>query len=437
MFGNLGFLQSFSSSNNYTNTTSLNFIDYSSNFIHHGIDWIYTSFYNVSFLNFKIYYLWFFNSIMDDSFDFFFFQVWYFTLFVSSYQLFYSFLLDFYINSALLKFPLFDSWYRFVFSTNETSLLFIFHPEMLFFKSNIENYYFFFFGDFYFSIFNNLNGEVFFSPVILLLQVLIVIFLISIFLSFYFSNYLSFYKYETLVDTDYLLSNGFVEAEKEISSFDDVILVLVMLIFMFGWYFYVHFLTLFSFLPELILVFYFLPCLYFVIFGIPTFLMYDFGIFFLVYLRGVGSKSSISYELIFDYIAVIIFYTRILVQGIRLALMLLTYLSMNELLLFFSFNQNMFIGSESFFDDLNSISLTYDNLSYFFLFSLPGKFIYWIYEILHTYFVVTVQFSAFFAIVFWLFLFLYTFFVIEKQENYFSEKRSFRRLYFNYLNDLK
>ena len=240
-----------------------------------------------------------------------------------------------------------------------------------------------------------------------------------------------------MIDSDYLLANGFVESEKEISAFDDVLLILVILIFLFGWYFYIHFLTIFSFLPELVLVFYFLPCLYFVIFGIPTFLIYDFGIFFLVYLRGVGSSSNLVSELMFDYIAVIIFYTRILVQGIRLVLMLFTYLSMNDLVLLFSFNQNMFIGSEYFWDDLASISITYDSLSYFFLFSLPGKFLYWIYEILHTYFVVTVQFSAFFAIVFWLFLFLYTFFVIEKQENYFSEKRLFRKNYFSYLSDLK
>jgi hypothetical protein len=84
-------------------------------------------------------------------------------------------------------------------------------------------------------------------------------------------------------------------------------------------------------------------------------------------------------------------------------------------------------------EELSNLNITLDSMSYFVLFSLPGKFIYWIYEILHTFFVVTVQFIAFFAIVFWLFLFLYTFFVIEKQENYFSEKRKTRKLYFSNL----
>jgi hypothetical protein len=96
-----------------------------------------------------------------------------------------------------------------------------------------------------------------------------------------------------------------------------------------------------------VLVFYFLPYVYFLIFGIPTFLIFDFGIFFLIYLRGVGATSIFVVELMFDYIAVIIFYTRILVQGIRLVLMLFTYLSMNDLFLLFAFNQSLFFcGSE-------------------------------------------------------------------------------------------
>ena len=101
-------------------------------------------------------------------------------------------------------------------------------------------------------------------------------------------------------------------------------------------------------MPELILVFYLLPGLYYIIIGIPTFLIYDFGIFFLMYLRGVGASSVLFFELMYDYIAVIIFYTRILVQGIRLILMIATYASLNDLILFFSFNQKMFLSSENF-----------------------------------------------------------------------------------------
>jgi hypothetical protein len=105
-------------------------------------------------------------------------------------------------------------------------------------------------------------------------------------------------------------------------------------------------------------------------------------------------------ELIYDYLAVIIFYTRILVQGVRLILMLFTYASMHDVVLFFSFSQKMFLGSEFLWENFNSMSITLDTFSYFFFFSLPGVFLYWIYEIFHTFFVVTIQFAAFFAIVF-------------------------------------
>jgi hypothetical protein len=37
---------------------------------------------------------------------------------------------------------------------------------------------------------------------------------------------------------------------------------------------------------------------------------------------------------------------------------------------------------------------------------------------MHTFFVVTAQFTAFFAMVFWLFFFLYTYFSVEQHEAY-------------------
>lgn len=129
-------------------------------------------------------------------------------------------------------------------------------------------------------------------------------------------------------------------------------------------------------MPELVLVFYLFPGLYFIIIGIPTFLIWDFGLFFLIYLRGVGSTTILIIELIYDYLAVIIFYTRILVQGVRLILMLFTYASMHDLVLLFSFNQKLFLGSEFFWEDLNLMVITLDTFSYFFFFSLPSVFLY-------------------------------------------------------------
>jgi len=129
-------------------------------------------------------------------------------------------------------------------------------------------------------------------------------------------------------------------------------------------------------MPELILVFYLFPGLYYIILGIPTFLIYDFGIFFVAHMGGVGSGSSLAAALMFDYITVVIFYTRIVVQGVRLILMLGTYISMHDFVLYFSFGQKMFLGAETVWEDLTSVSVTLDTLSYYFLFTLPSVFIY-------------------------------------------------------------
>jgi hypothetical protein len=100
--------------------------------------------------------------------------------------------------------------------------------------------------------------------------------------------------------------------------------------------------------PELLLIFYLLPGLYYIIIGVPTFLVYDFGIFFLAYLRGVGQVSMLFMEFVYDYIALIAFYVRILVQGVRLILMIFTYASMHDAIIYFSFDQKIFLGAETF-----------------------------------------------------------------------------------------
>lgn len=424
--------------NHQFETNEFFFTNICTNCLYHGIDWLYTAVETVYSYDFRVWYFWFFNSIYDDSFDFFFSSFWYFNLSVSAFQLFWAVILDQYVTTLVYKLPYTEEWFRSMLSSKEATLVLIYHPELSFIKEEIfQEYYFSYFSNFVFSIYDLVESETFLTPVILFPQLLLLIFLAVLFMSFYFSYFSSATSEENVVDTDYLAASATVEAEKEISSFDDMILAFVVLFYIFGWYFYIHCWSILSMMPELVLVFYLFPALYYIIVGIPTFLIYDFGIYFLAYLRGVGATSIFIYELMFDYIAVIIFYTRILVQGVRLVLMISTYASMHDVVLYFSFGQKMFLGAETFWEELNGVSITLDSMSYFFLFTLPGRFIYWIYEILHTFFVVTVQFAAFFAIVFWLFLFLYTFFVIEKQENYFTEKRLFRKKLYSYLYNLK
>lgn len=47
----------------------------SSNFLYHGIDWVYTFTDTIYSYDFKVWYFWFMDSIYDNSFDFFFFMV--------------------------------------------------------------------------------------------------------------------------------------------------------------------------------------------------------------------------------------------------------------------------------------------------------------------------------------------------------------------------
>jgi apolipoprotein N-acyltransferase len=117
--------------------------------------------------------------------------------------------------------------------------------------------------------------------------------------------------------------------------------------------------------------------------------------------------------------------------------MLFTYISMHDLILFFSYNTKFMLGSEDIWEQNAYTQSTTSSISYFFLFQLPSIILYWMYEIFHTFFVVTAQFVAFFAMVFWLFLFLYTFFVFEKIENYFKFKREQRKQLYSNLLELK
>jgi len=437
MFSGLGVQNVFSQTNSlnlYSNSMYSNSV----NNLYHGIDWIYVNIQALNIYEFKVWYFWFLNSVFDESFDYFFFYFWIISLIGSNFQLFSSYFLDLYIYSSLIKFPYFDEWFNNIFCSKEMSLIYIYHPELIFFKFNIFlNLYNNNFNEIYFNIYSLLDSEIFFNPVFLVIQLIAMIFFCFLFISFYFSYFNTSLKEDNQNDVDFLLNSLTVESEKEISSFDDMILAAIVLVYIFGWYFYIHCWSILSILPELVLVFYLLPALYYIIVGIPTFLMLDFGIFFLAYLKGVGGSKIFFVELMFDYISVVIFYTRILVQGIRLVLMIATYAGMHDVVLFFTFNQKMFLGYENISEDLNNVLISFDTFSYFFLFSLPSVFLHWVYEILHTFFVVTIQFAAFFAIVFWLFLFLYTFFVLEKQENYFTSKRKDRVSYFNYLNNLK
>jgi hypothetical protein len=79
---------------------------------------------------------------------------------------------------------------------------------------------------------------------------------------------------------------------------------------------------------------------------------------------------------------------------------------------------------DSLFNEILNINYNINGITYFFLFVLPARIFYWMYEVVHTFFIVTAQFAAFFTIAVWLFLLFYTFFVFEKMEKHFTYLRN-------------
>ena len=406
--------------------------------INHGVNWIYTFTETLYVYEYKVLYFTFLDSIFDDSFDFYFNTMWYFTLVSSPLQLFFSFLLDHYVRFNLVHFHFLDNWYKAYLASLDSSLALIFFPELSLIKSKIlSDYYVNYFTDMTGFIYDLVDNESFITPIMYVPQTLTILYAMTVLVMFYFSYYSSSVKEESTIDADYLSMSSTVESEKELGALDDLILTLLVFIYIFGWYFYLNCWTIVSINPELVLVFYLLPGLYYIIFSVPTYLCYDFGIFFLAYLRGVGPSPVLLAELMYDYIAFAVFYIKLFVQGVRLLLMIATYTSMHDLILFFSYDQKLFLGSELLWEDSSNLYVSSGSWSYFFLFSLPGYVLYWMYELLHTFFLVTAQLVAFFAMVFWLFLFLYTFFVFEQVETYFKDKRAKRKKMFNDLLNLK
>lgn len=393
-----------------------------------GIDWLYTHVEGLYMFNYKLTYLLFLDSVYDDSIDFFFTSVWFLSLQLSGLQLFWSIILDSYIFSNLIQFNLTDEWVRGFVSSKDTALLFVYHPEIVFFKNFMFNqYYFEYLADINVSAIQYLESQSLLTPIMLFPQLLFLAYVGFLFAAFYFSFYSSPSKEESTIDADYLAAGVTVESEKEIGSIDDIIMPAIIFVYTFGWYFYLHCWNNINSCPEVVFVFFFFPLLYYTILNTPTFLLYDFGILYNCYLRGIAPSPTIVFELMYDYIAVIAFYARILTQGVRLALMFFIYAAMHDFVLYTDFNHRWLTGNESIWEDIANVNASVSSVTYFILGVLPTHIMNWMYEVFHTFFVVTGQLVAYFAMIFWLFLFLFTFFIIEKQESYFEERKKYRQ----------
>ena len=413
-----------------TNDFNFPFLNYDigAHSMYNGIDWVYTHVETLYMYDYKIVYFWLLNNIYDESMDFFFLSVWYVSLQTSSLQLFWSVVLDNYITTNLFQFSLTDEWVRSFISSKDSALFVIYHPEVIFFKNQIINNFFFdFLTDVNISAIQYLDSQSLLSPIMLFPQLLFITYLGFLFVSFYFSFYSTATKEESTIDADYLSASITIESEKELGSVDDILMASVILLYTFGWYFYLYCWTLFSSTPELVLFFFFFPLLYYTILSMPTLLLYDFGIVFLAYVQGAAKSSVMLVELMFDYVAIISFYVRVITQAVRLLLMVGAYAGMHDFILYMDYSHRYLTGNESIWEEVSNVNASVSSFTYFFLGVLPGYILNWMYEVVHTFFVVTGQLVAYLGMIFWLFLFLFTFFVFEKQENYFEERRKSRQ----------
>lgn len=401
------------------------YVDLCTYCLYHGVNWIYTFVETVTFNDVKLWYFWFLSMIFQDPVDVYLTSYFALSSFFGHYQFYVSVLLDVYFFIHSFSLPYMDSWYNSFFSSVDTTSSFYYYPELMFiFNNNVMDYILPFITTIRPVIKNILNNEVVFSAVMLFPQYITVLFGVGLMFMLYFNYYTSMTKEENIVDQDFLIFNATVDAEEEIGSLDDILFGFLIFFYIFAWFFYVYFWSLITFIPELMIVFWLFPFVYVIILLIPASLLFDFGIYFLGYLRGVGSSPVFLSETLFDYIAIFAFFIRLVVQGVRLLLMFFVYASFHDLILFWSWDVRWFYSHELFWQDLYNLDLTIGSVTYFFFLKLPTHLIYFIYELLHTFFVVTAQFFAFIGMVFWLFFFLYTFFTFEPHEAYLSYKRS-------------
>jgi hypothetical protein len=110
-------------------------------------------------------------------------------------------------------------------------MLLVFHPELFYISQ--KNLFFGVMSKINVSILDSFFLENYYLPVFLFSQFLFLMFVISIFLSFYFSFFNSASKEENTVDFDFLAASLTVEAEKEITAIDDILMGIIIIIYIF------------------------------------------------------------------------------------------------------------------------------------------------------------------------------------------------------------
>jgi len=417
---------------------NLNNLDLNLNFLNHKKNWLYAFAENFFAYSYDITYYIFENYIYSEAPHVKYKKYWTAAIKYDNFNFFTAMVMDQVYALSIILLPFFNEFLRHFSSSLEFSNFLESHPEYyLIFKNYSLNYYYSYFSNIYMSLYSLNVVESFITPSMIVFQFFFIIFLVMGFLMVYFNYYGTLSSEENLIDHDYLIFNITIEAEEEIGSIDDMLLASVILLYIFLWFFWIYSWSSISITPKLTMSVYLFPFIYYIIIFIPFSILYDYGIYFITYLNGVGKSSTLFVELLFDYIAVLIFYLRLIVQNVRLAFMLFTFIELHELVIFYNLDKNLFPLNESYVDSWDNSKTYFGSYNYYLLYTVPALLLKWLYELFHTFFMVIFQFVAFFAMIFWLFLFLYTMFVSETQENYFTFKRGFRKDFFKNKINLK
>lgn len=128
-----------------------------------------------------------------------------------------------------------DEWVRSFITSKDASLLIVYHPEIIFFKNQIINNFFFeYLGDMNISIVSFLEREKLITPVMLLPQLIFLTLMGYVCVSFFFSYFTTSSNEESTIDADYLTASIIVESEEEVGSIDDVLMASIIFIYIFG-----------------------------------------------------------------------------------------------------------------------------------------------------------------------------------------------------------
>ena len=389
-------------------------------------DWIYTYVESLTLYDFQIIYFWVWKNIFNGSVEHSFIVLSFLSMIRRESYLFWSNLHDSHVFLYLSQVYFTDEWFKSFLASREASFFFIYHPELVYVKHQLLHTFFLnFVTEFNFSLIDYLEKKSLITPVMLFPQYCLLLFYIFIFTSLFFSYFSTPSKEESTIDSDYLVASSTVEAEEEIGSLDDLVMPVICLTYVFGWICYLNSYHLLIVDSSFTIVWSLIPLLYYVVINTPTTILLDFGGFYICCLRGVAPTSCLIFELVYDIIALIAFYVRVLVQGVRLALICYAYISLHDFVVHGNFN---LIGGNypSFWEDFAKIDSSECTFTYFIIMYLPHHIFEWLYELVHVFFVLTGQLLSYLAMLFWLFLFLFTFFAAYKQEQFFEERREFR-----------